>query len=95
MVELGLPELSTEQVETLCETAEDAARKHIQAKISSKVIDHLDIVVEAQGTKPVDLSVDINLILNKDDTGVDVDALVNEAIAQAYLASETFLRKLL
>jgi hypothetical protein len=94
LVELGLPELTTEQIETLCETAENAARKHIQAKISSKSIDHLDITVEAQGTKPIDLNVEINLLLTKDATSVDVTVLVNEAVAQAHLASETFLRKL-
>jgi len=55
LVELGLPELTTEQIETLCETAENAARKYIHDKIGSKMVDRLDISVEAQGTKPVDL----------------------------------------
>jgi hypothetical protein len=92
---LGFTELTTEQVETLCETAENAARKHIQTKISSKLIDHIDITVEAQGAKPIDLSVEIDLALNKAvATSVDVDALVKEAIVQAHLASENFLRQL-
>jgi len=95
LVELGLPELTTEQVETLCETAENAARNHIQAKISSKLIDRLDIIVEAQGIKPVDLSVEINLTLNEAAKDVDVDALVKEAVVQAHLASENFLRTLI
>ncbi|XHH07742.1 MAG: DUF3194 domain-containing protein [Candidatus Bathyarchaeia archaeon] len=94
MVELGLPELTTEQVELLCATAEDAARKYIQTKIGSKMVDRLDIAVEAQGTKPVDLSVEIDLVLNKAAKDVDADALVKEAVAQAHLASENFLRKL-
>ena len=29
VVELGFPELTTEQIELLCQTAEGAARKHI------------------------------------------------------------------
>jgi len=95
LVELGLPELTAEQVEALCETAENAARKHIQDKIGSKLVDHLDIVVEAQGTKPVDLSVEIDLVLNDKVKGVDANVLVNDAVTQAHLASETFLRKLL
>jgi hypothetical protein len=93
LVELGLPELTTIQIETLCETAEDAARKYIQSKVSSKLIDHLDITVEAQGAKPVNLSVEVTLILNKDAKNFDADALVQEAVDQAHLASETFLRK--
>jgi len=94
LVELGLPELSTVQVENLCETAEDAARKYIYAKINSKLIDRLDITVEAQGTKPLDLSVEITLTLNEAVKDVDTNTLVNEAVAQAHLVSETFLRKL-
>ena len=95
MVELGLPELTTEQVEALCAVAEDAARKYIQVKISSKLVDHLDITVEALGTKPVDLSVEIDIILHEDAKGVDVDSLVKEAVVQAHLVSENFLRKLI
>lgn len=94
MVELGYPELSTEQVEDLCQTAENAARKFVQTKISSKQINRLDISVEAEGTKPVDLTVEINLTLNDAAKDVNADAIVKEAVAQAHLASENFLRKL-
>ena len=34
MVEFGIPELTTEQIETLCSTAEDAARKYVLSKIT-------------------------------------------------------------
>jgi ferritin-like protein len=95
LVELGLPELTTEQIETLCETAENAARKHIQNIINSKLINHLDITVEAQGTKPVDLSIEITLTLTEDAKDINAAALVKAAVAQAHLASENFLRKLL
>ncbi len=94
MVELGLPELTTEQIQTLCETAENAARKCILSKISSKLVDRLDISVEAEGTKPVDLTVEINLVLTQAAKDVDADKLVKEAVAEAHLASENFLRKL-
>jgi CRISPR/Cas system-associated exonuclease Cas4 (RecB family) len=83
------------QIETLCEIAENAAREHIQTKLCSKLIDRLDIIVEAQGTKPVDLSVEINLDINKDVKNVDAAVIVQEAVTQAHLASENFLRTLL
>ncbi|MDR2203809.1 MAG: DUF3194 domain-containing protein [Nitrososphaerota archaeon] len=92
---LGFSELTTEQIETLCKIAEDVARKYIQVKISSKLVDRLDIIVDAQGSKPLDLSVEINLLLNEVAKGVDADALVNEAVAQAHLAIENFLRNLI
>ena len=94
LVELGLPELTTEQIEILCETAENAARKYIETKIGLKMVDRIDIAVEAEGTKPVNLTIEINLILNDAAKDVDADALVKEAVAQAHLASENFLRKL-
>ncbi|MDR0797642.1 MAG: DUF3194 domain-containing protein [Nitrososphaerota archaeon] len=94
MIELGLPELTAQQIETLCETAENAARKHVQTIVGSKLIDRLDITVEAHGTKPIDLSVEITLILTTDAKDVDANAIVKEAVAQAHLVSETFLRKL-
>ena len=94
MGELGFPELSTEQIELLCQTTEDAARKHILSKVSSKDIDRLEISVEVEGTKPVSVTVEINLLLLKTTKEVDVEALVKEAVAQAHRATENFLSKL-
>ena len=62
MVELGFRELTTEQTELLCQTAETTAHKSISSKISSKHIERLDICVEVEGTKPVDVTVEIDLV---------------------------------
>jgi hypothetical protein len=94
VVELGIPELTTEQIEALCSTAEDAARKYILSKVSKKDIDHLDIIVEAEGSKPVNVTVEINLILTFQTKDVDANALVKEAVNQAHKATENFLRKI-
>lgn len=94
MVELGLPELTTEQIETLCQTAEDAARKAVLSKVSSKMIDTLDISIEAEGSKPVNVTVEIELLLTEEAKGVDAETVVKEATAEAHKASENYLRKL-
>jgi hypothetical protein len=94
LVELGIPELSTEQIETLCSTAENAARKHVLSKVSSKMVDRLDISVEAEGSKPVNVTVEINLTLTPEAKGVEAQALVEEATNEAHKASEKYLRKL-
>ena len=94
MDELGIPELSTEQIETLCQTAEDAARKFVLAKVSSKMIDKLDISVEAEGSKPLKVSVEVNLQLTPQAKDVDAEAVVKEATSTAHKAVENFLRKL-
>ncbi len=94
MGELGFPELSTEQIELLCQTAEDSARKFILSKVSSKDVDRLDIAVEVEGTKPVNVTVEIDLLLSKLIKGVKAEALVEAAIKEAHRATENFLRNL-
>ncbi|MGD6852908.1 MAG: DUF3194 domain-containing protein [Candidatus Bathyarchaeia archaeon] len=94
MGELGFPELSTEQIELLCQTTEDAARKYIQKQVPSKDIERLDISVEVEGTKPVSVTVEINLLLTKQTQGADAEELVKAATAKAHEATENYLRKL-
>jgi hypothetical protein len=94
MVELGFPVLTTEQIELLCQTAENAARKHILSKLSNKDVDRLDISVEAEGTKPVSVTVEINLVLSPQTKNIDAQALVKEAVGVGQIAAENFLRKI-
>ena len=94
MVELGIPELTTEQIETLCQTAENAARKEVLAKVSSKMVDKLDVSVEAEGSKPVNLTVEIELNLTLEAKGIDAEELVKEATSIAHQAAEKYLRSL-
>ncbi len=94
MGELGLPELTAEQIEALCLTAENAAKKYILAKVSSKMVEKLNISVEADGTKPVNLTVEIDLVLLPQAKNVDLNKLVDEAVEEALKISENYLRKL-
>jgi hypothetical protein len=92
--ELGLPDLTTEQIETLCSTAEDAARKYILLKVPLKRVDNLNISVEVEGAKPVNVKVEIDLALSPKMKDFDADTLVKEAVKEALAASESYLRKL-
>jgi hypothetical protein len=92
--ELGIPDLTTEQIEMLSATAENAARKHILSKVPSKMVEKLNISVEADGTKPVKITVEIDLQLSPKMKTFDADTLVNEALKEAHRASENYLRKL-
>lgn len=94
MEELGIPDLTTEQIEMLCATAENAARKHILSEVPAKMVEKLDISVEAIGTKPVNITVEIGLALSSKMRDFDADKLVNEAVKEAHKASENYLRKL-
>jgi hypothetical protein len=92
--ELGLPELTTQQIEDLCTIAENAARKHILAKVPQKGIERLDLSVEAEGTKQLDLNIEIDLVLTQENKGLDSEKIVEEAIREGFKAGENFLRKL-
>ena len=94
MVELGIPELTTEQIELLCQTAEEAARKYVFSEIPSKQVDLLDISVEAEGAKPVNVNVEIELVLSPQAKNVNAEALVKKAVAEAHKATENFLRNI-
>ena len=92
--ELGLPELTNEEIEQLCTIAENAAKKYILSKINAKGIEKLDIFVEAEGTKPLDLNIEIDLVLSPQLKDLDPKEIVAGAIDKAFEAGEKFLRKL-
>jgi hypothetical protein len=92
--ELGLRELTAEQIEALCLTAENAARKHVLSKVSSKMVERLNVSVEADGAKPVNLTVEIDIVLSPQTKDLDLDKLVDEAVKEALKVSENYLRKL-
>ena len=58
------------------------------------MVEKLNISVEAEGTKPVNVTVEIDLELSPKMKGVDVDRLVTEAVKEAHKASENYLRRL-
>jgi hypothetical protein len=58
------------------------------------MVEKLNISVEADGTKPVNITVEIDLELSPKMKDFDADKLVNEAVKEAHKASENYLRKL-
>jgi hypothetical protein len=92
--ELDLPELTTEQIEELCSIAEEAAREHVLSKVPSKRIETLNISVEAEGTKPVTLTVEIDIALSPLMKDFDVQKLVDEAVTEAFTSAKKYLREL-
>lgn len=94
MEQKELPPLSNKQVETLCMIAEDAARKHILAKLRLQQIDDFDITVETDGLKPVTVSVDVQLELSPVMKNYDAEKLAKEAVKEAFEAIEAYLEEL-
>jgi phenylalanyl-tRNA synthetase beta subunit len=91
---LGLPDLTNQQIEQLCSIAEEAARKYILSKIPSKKVETLNITAEAQHTKPLQLTVDVDITLSKSLKNYDAQELCDDAVQKAFKTAEKYLRKL-
>jgi hypothetical protein len=92
--DFGIPELTNKQIEELCTIAEEAARKHVHSKVSKKSIEALDICAEVEGTKPINLTVDVDVVLSDSMKSFDVKKLTNEAVKEAFKSAEKYLRNL-
>ena len=90
----SIPELTNEQIEALSDAAEEAARSYIFSKVPLRMIENLNISVEAEGTKPLNLSVEINIKLSKGSKDCDIQQLANDAAKEDLKASESSLRNL-
>jgi hypothetical protein len=92
--ELGIPELTSEQTEELCAIAEEATRRYVLSKVGAKNVEKLNVVAEAEGIKPVCLTVDVDVTLSESAENCDVQELVKEAVKTGFAAAEKYLREL-
>ena len=94
MQTLGLPELTEEQIKDLSSIAEETARRHIYSKIPIKQIETLNITAETEGSKPVTLTLEIELTTTRHADKTDVKKTTNEATKAAFASVEEHLRRL-
>jgi len=92
--EIGLPELTPEQLETLCRIAEETARKQILSRVPAKRAETLNITAETTAEKPLTLSIEVELTLSPLMRDFDAQALADEAVKQAFTKAEKYLREL-
>ena len=94
MEELGIPELTSEQVEELCAIAENAAREYVASKVPPKRIEVLNITVEAEGARPVTVTIDVDIVLSPLMKNFDVQKLVEKTVQEAFTSVKKYLRAL-
>ena len=92
--EIGIPELTLEQVEELCEVAERAAREYLLSKFPAHRVSNLNVTVETEGTRPVTVNVDVEFSLSPLLKNCDADKLAKEATRSAFISVERYLREL-
>ncbi|MHA1583002.1 MAG: DUF3194 domain-containing protein [Candidatus Baldrarchaeia archaeon] len=87
-------DLMPEELEELCELAENIARKYVFAKVSKSDVTNFVAVVNIE-TKGDQLNVDVQIELDLlPFTKFNADALANEAVDEAIKAIEKRLREL-
>lgn len=94
MEEIGIPELTPEQLEKLCKIGEKAAREHVLSKVSARKISALNISIDTDGTKPVTVNVDVEISLSPLMKSYNVDELAKEATQKAFAAIKDYLSEL-
>jgi len=92
--ELGLSELTSKQIEELCAIAEEAAREYVLSKVPSKRIETLNISAETEGTKPVTLTVEVDIALSPLMKDFDAQKLADETVKEAFTSAKKYLRRL-
>ncbi|MDH5634776.1 MAG: DUF3194 domain-containing protein, partial [Candidatus Bathyarchaeota archaeon] len=90
MEEIGISELTVEQLEKLCEIGEKAARDYILSKVSARRITTLDITVDTEGSKPVTVNVEVEITLSLIMKDFDVEKLTKEAVEKAFEAVKQY-----
>ncbi|WP_455280295.1 DUF3194 domain-containing protein [[Eubacterium] cellulosolvens] len=81
-----------QELETICDSAEDAARNIIFKKFDPKQITDLDIAIESYGDKPLTLTVDISIYPRN--SNEELDKLVDIACDEALRAAEMKAKEL-
>ena len=94
MVKNGIPELTLEQVEDLLERAEKAVREYVLSQVPATRIANLEVVLYAEGIKPLTVTVDVEVVLSPLMKDFDVEALTKEATKRAFICIEENLREL-
>ena len=91
MGEVGIPPLSYDQLERICEIAEEAARKHLMLKVPKNLISNFMITVETEEIGGVTISIDVEITLLSTLRNLDPEKLTKESVEAAFRSIERFL----
>lgn len=77
---------SAGEIEELCSTAQEAVEHVLENQIGFKRIEDLHVTMQAEGAKPLRLTIDINLTLSR--PFPQLDSVLSEATEAAFSAAE-------
>lgn len=84
--------VTDDEIEAICTAAEEAARRFILSKIPLKKVEDLNVTIEAEGDKPLSLSVEVAVETDLEESVLR--ATIDEATDAAFAAAEAKVREL-
>ena len=93
VVDIGLPELTDEQVLEVVEAGERAAREYVLSRLPAKKVYDMGVCIQVEGGLPLTVTVDVELRVASS-AGLDPDELAREAAKRAMQAVEEKLREI-
>ena len=91
---MGIPELSTGNLEKLCEIAEKTVREHVLLNIPLNRINDISISIDVEDSKPITIDLDLEIILSPLMRGYDLEKLLEITKERVFLAIEKYLREI-
>lgn len=92
--ELNIPDLTNKQIEELSLVAEETASRYVLSRISSKKLEKLDIFIESKGSKPLDIKIEVTIVLTSQSKNHSAEKLAEKATVNAFKAIEKYLRRI-
>ncbi|MHA1298783.1 MAG: DUF3194 domain-containing protein [Candidatus Helarchaeota archaeon] len=93
IIEIGLPTLNEEQLERLCEVADNEIKKFIFSKVAKSKVTVLENSIEINHENDIcKIDIELNLEIQSLDNS-EVEKLANETIQKAFESIENELKK--
>jgi len=90
--ELRISRLSSDQIERMCEIAEETARRYIISRVNRGISD-LTITVDLEGTETLTVNIDVEVKLSPLSKNINVEDLTRDSVKAAFEAIEKYLRE--
>lgn len=91
--ERSISDLSYEELEELCDLAEEAARRYIASRVPKEYISDLSISVDLEGSETLNIDVDVEVRLSPLCKNIDARGLAEGSVRAAFDAIEEYLRR--
>ncbi|MEM3193768.1 MAG: DUF3194 domain-containing protein [Candidatus Bathyarchaeia archaeon] len=86
--------LPYEELEKICDIAEEAARKYVMSRVPREYISDLSISVDLEGSETLNIDIEVELSLSPFYKGASAEELANGSVKAAFDAIEEYLRKI-